>query len=632
MDKRNLLGFGLIFILFYLWLLLNKPTPEEIEASKHRQDSLAHAEQVDMPAVQTADQTIDPIPLSGDQLLLQDSLKLIAAQNRLGIFASAARGSEEVVTLENDLIKIDFTTKGGRILRAELKDHKKIVRDTAGVDHKIPLFLLEDEKNKFSFGIPLGDGRTVQSDHLNFKSGLRGNTVTFTADAQTGGKITQTYTLAKDGYSVDYNIGFSNLGNHIGGDNSKIKFNWTNYLDKLERNHNYERNYSTTYFKEFDEDPDHCSCTGNDEEKPTTKIKWISNSNQFFNSTIISDQGFTGAVMTTETLDKEDGDLKKLSTSADITVTNFNQGNINMQWYIGPNEYDRLEAIGMDLTYIIPYGRSVFGTINRHIIRPAFNFLHGIIGNIGIAILILTLIIKFILYPLTYKMLYSQAKMAALKPKTAKLKEKYKDDAQLQQTESMKLYREYGVNPLGGCMPMILQMPIWFALYRFFPATIDFRQKPFLWATDLSSFEEFIRLPFEVPLNFGSHISLFAVLWALSVIWYSWYNSKHMDMGAMNNPMMKYMQYFMPLTFIIFFNSFASGLTLYMLFSSLLNIVQTVGTKKFVFNESKIQAELEEVKKKPKKKGGFSERLETVMKQQQEQQKKLESQKKKKSK
>jgi YidC/Oxa1 family membrane protein insertase len=213
-----------------------------------------------------------------------------------------------------------------------------------------------------------------------------------------------------------------------------------------------------------------------------------------------------------------------------------------------------------------------------------------------------------------YKMLHSQAKMGALKPQLAHLKTKYKDEPQKVQMETMKIYREYGVSPLGGCMPMILQMPIWYALFRFFPASITFRQEPFLWATDLSSYDVFFRLPFEIPA-YGAHISMFTLLWAATTIIYSYYNMRHMDMSA--NPAMKYVQYFMPITFLFFFNNYASGLTCYMFFSNTFNIAQTILTKRFIFDDERLLAELNVQKAKPKKKNTFQERLEKAMAEQQ---------------
>ena len=316
--------------------------------------------------------------------------------------------------------------------------------------------------------------------------------------------------------------------------------------------------------------------------------------------------------------EKDNPDLKVIKTEYEYALDFTNQESIESSIYIGPNEFNRLLAFNNSLEQIIPFGRSIFGTINRWLIRPSFNWLSKFIGSKGIVIIVLIFIIKMILYPLMYKMLHSQAKMGLLKPEIAGLREKFPDDNQKVQMETMKLYREYGVSPLGGCLPMIVQMPIWYALFRFFPASITFRQESFLWATDLSSFDVIARLPFEIPA-FGSHISLFTLLWAVTTIIYSYYNMKHMDMSA--NPAMKYIQYIMPVTFLFFFNNYASGLTVYMFFSNMFNIAQTVITKKFVFDDDKLRLELQNQKNKPKKKGGFQSRLEEAMKQQQELQK-----------
>jgi len=242
------------------------------------------------------------------------------------------------------------------------------------------------------------------------------------------------------------------------------------------------------------------------------------------------------------------------------------------------------------------------------------------IGNQGIVILMLTLLVKVFVYPLTYRMVLSQAKMAALKPRMEALKKKHGDDQQAMSVETMKMYSEYQVNPLGGCLPVLLQMPIWFALYRFFPAAIEFRQQSFLWATDLSSYDSIVQLPFHLPFGAGNHLSLFTMIWVVTTLWYTWYSMKQMDTSAMQNDqmkVMKYMQYFMPVMFMFFFNSFASGLTLYLCFSNIVNIGQTVVTKQFLIDNEKIKAALEANKNKPKKTGGWRDKFEQAMKEQQ---------------
>ncbi len=385
-------------------------------------------------------------------------------------------------------------------------------------------------------------------------------------------------------------------------------------------------------FKEVDDDMSYCGCQGDDTQEEEKPIKWVAHSNQFFNAALIADNGF-GSMVSSTTMPAEDEKFLKKLTS-DLAVPYSDNSTFGMSFYTGPKEYNRLSAVGgednnLELEETIAYGRSILGTINRYVIRPLFGLFSGFIGNKGIVILIITILIKLLLFPLTYKMLYSQAKMAALKPQIEALKKKIGDDSQAQQVETMKLYRETGVNPLGGCLPMVIQMPIWIALYRFFPASIEFRQESFLWATDLASFDVITWLPFNIPF-YGAHISLFTILWAVSTVAYSYYNSKHMDMSA--NPAMKYVQYLMPIMFLFFFNSFAASLTCYMFFSSLFNIAQTLITKNVIINQDKVERELADYKKKPKKKGGFQSRLETALKQAQDAQEHREKNKQRKKK
>ncbi|MFM8362030.1 MAG: membrane protein insertase YidC, partial [Haliscomenobacter sp.] len=309
------------------------------------------------------------------------------------------------------------------------------------------------------------------------------------------------------------------------------------------------------------------------------------------------------------------GYLKVTRNEIRIPLEEVSRGGFAMQLYVGPNEFKRLHDMGYDLEEVVPFGRNVLGSINRWIIRPIFSFLSGFSLGAGMVIFLLTLLVKLVLFPLSYRMIYSQSKMTVLKPEMEKLREKYKDDQQRQQVETMNLYREFGVNPLGSCLPMLLQMPIWIALYRFFPAAIEFRQKGFWWANDLSSYDEFFQLPFSVPFGFGDHISMFTLLWVLTTLIYTWYNSKNMDFSS--NPALKYMQYIMPVMFMGFFNGYASGLTAYLLFSNVINIGQTLVTKHLIIDEEKIKRDMEEFRKKPKSQKGFSARLEQALKDQQ---------------
>ncbi len=632
MDRNAIIGLSLMFLLFLVWQWVVGPTAEEQAAQQRLQDSLARVQQqqtLNDSLSQDSLTTIQPDTGVVDIEQPDDSLQQLKLSGAFGPFAEAAAGQEQTYELENDLFRITFTNKGGRIKQVLLKKHHKLVLNEEKKEVKKPLYLLEDEKNKFEYLLPvagLPSGGVLTGD-LYFTAELTDNQIVFRAPAGEGRFFEQRYEIKPGVYDIDYDLRLVGLNNIISAEADQFRLNWLNYPDKIEINTRYERTYSTIHYKEIDETPSYCSYTSNDEEE-IAPVRWVSHSNQFFNAAIIAEDQFKQAVMETESLEEDAEDLKIYRTTLAIPYQRKADETFAMRLYIGPNEFDRLRAMGYYLEDVIPFGWSVFGTINRWVIRPLFNFLSGFIGSKGIVILILTFIVKLLLYPLTYRMLYSQSKMSALKPQLEGMREKHKEDPQKQQMEQMKVYREFGVNPLGGCLPMLLQMPIWFALYRFFPASIEFRQAGFLWATDLSSYDAFVRLPFEIPLGFGSHLSLFTLLWAVTTLIYTYYNTRHMDMSA--NPAMKYMQYLMPLFFLGFFNSFASGLTCYLLFSNLMNITQTIVTKNYIIDQDKIMREMEAYRKKPKKKGGFRDRLEKALKEQQRVQAEKEAQQKKK--
>lgn len=618
MERNQILGLILIFTTLLVWTFISKPSSEELEKRQKSRDSLALADKAPVTNVDTT--TIVQQAVSA-----ADSGQVAANVSVYGPFAAASTGKEETVSLENELIKIQFSTKGGRITSAILKKHYKTVTDSTGKDSRELVNIMDNPANQFEYRLPLSNNQTISTANLFFTPTKNGNTITFRAQAGDNAFFEQSYTLAPDNYTLDYSVKTQGLNSVISPSAKSLQLHWENNLNKLEKSQQFEQNYSTAYYREVDESTDYCKCVSDDTKELKDKgVEWVSHTNQFFNTTLMSKgKPFGPSTLTTKMTDLKTSDVLKVVTS-DITVPLDNDSH-DMTLYIGPNEYKRLTAFDNKLEEIIPFGSSIFGTINRWVIRPFFDFLSEFISSKGIVILLLIFIIKMALYPLMYKMLYSQAKMGALKPELAQLKEKYKDDMQKQQMETMKIYREYGVSPFGGCLPMLLQMPIWYALFRFFPASITFRQEPFLWASDLSTYDVFFDHGVEIPFM-GTHISLFTLLWAFSTILYTYYNMQNVDLSA--NPAMKYVQYIMPVMFLGFFNSYASGLTAYMFFSNLINILQTIVTKKYVFDEEKIRQELLKEKAKPKKKSGFQARLEEAMKQQQA----IQEQKKKKGK
>lgn len=614
-KKTNLstyIGIALIFGLLYVWLQISVPPKKDADpAAQPTAEQPAAAAPVNSAEQQPAYTPNVPMPV--------DSAGRIMAMAKFGPFAPIASGNEQFETLENEMMVIKFTNKGGRIREIRMKNFDKINTDTANNDVKSPVYLLEDAKNRFDYDLEVANtaaGR-INTSELYFTANKSGNSISFRADAGEGRYLEQTYTLQPNNYQIDYQVNTNGLQSVLTPGKNYLTLHWENYLDKLEKNQEYERGMSSVYFKTDKDSPDYCNCKKDVVENVDQPVQWFSHSSQFFNTSLIAkDFSFRQMVGETKMFTDLDPDLKLLKTTAQIPLDN---PNVRMTIYAGPNEFERLRAYGISLEDIIPFGASIFGAINRWVVHPIFAFLSNFSTQQGILILLLTLIVKLLVYPLTYRMVKSQARMAALKPQLESLKKKHGSDQQAMSVETMKLYSEFQVNPLGGCLPVVLQMPIWFALYRFFPASIEFRQAGFLWATDLSSYDVAFKLPYMVP-GFGNHISAFTLIWVVTTLWYTWYSMKQMDNSSMQNEqmkMMKWMQYLMPVMFLFFFNTFASGLTLYLCFSNILNIGQTVVTKKFLIDHEKIKVALEANRNKPKKTGGWRDRFEQAMKEQQ---------------
>jgi len=451
MDKNTIIGFGLIFLMLIGMQYFQNQNRVEAEAAQRVQDSIAQVQhQKDsIAAALEVEQVKETTPLDSSQQVLLDSLQKLQRAQSFGGFATAATGQEEDVILENDVLKITFSNKGGRIKSVLLKEYFKMGTVEEG-DKKYPLYLLEDERNKFEYTLPMNNGTKVLTSDLYFDVQKSGKSVTFRAKASDNQYFEQKYTLTDGSYTIDYDLKTNGLNDVLASSSEEIKLNWENYLTKIERNVDYERRMSSVYFKTIEDDTDYCNCNKSDVERiEDERITWIAHSSQFFNSALMTtDVPFHSGVMET-VVPETDADvsyLKKLNSTVNIPTGELADG-FKMQFYIGPKDYKTLAAFDNELQYTVPFGISIFGTVNRYIVRPLFGFLLSFISSKGIVILVLTLIVKLVLFPLTYKMLYSQSKMGALKPQIAKVREKYKDDAQQQQMETMKMYREFGVNP-----------------------------------------------------------------------------------------------------------------------------------------------------------------------------------------
>jgi YidC/Oxa1 family membrane protein insertase len=606
-DRNTIIGSVLIALLLFLYIQLNTPSAAELEREKFVQDSIALAKKqaVSIPA-QAPAVVAAPVPN------VQDSVSMAALSGKFGSLAQAAVGTEQFIVLENALATYTLSNRGGRLVKVTLKNYDKITEDSLHKENKQPVALMEHPANRFEYLLPVGLSSPVSTQELYFETKeISKQEVVFTLTDAQGQSLTQAYKLADKDYTLDYQVNARGFG----AANGLLTLNWVNHLDRIELNTNYEKNYSSIYFRKSKGKSDHCSCTGDDkEELPDQPVDWVSHAHQFFNTSLIATgKPIASATLSTKMGQPTDRYLKVVESRLAIPV---GSEAFKAKIYSGPNEFKRLRAMQVSLEDVIPYGSSILGTINRWVIRPIFLFLSAFIGNAGIVIFLLTLLVKIATYPLSYKMILSQAKMAALKPRIEKVKEKAGDDPQKVQVETMKLYGEYGVNPLGGCLPMLVQMPIWLALYRFFPAAIEFRQVSFLWINDLTNYESWLRLPFDIPF-LGSTIGIFALLWTITTLAYSYYSTKDMDFSS--NPAMKYMQYITPVIFFPFFNTAAAGLSFYMAMSNMINIGQTIVTRRFVIDNDKVLAKLEKNKAEPKKKGKFRQRFDDLMAEQQRQ-------------
>lgn len=638
MDRNTVIGFVLLGILFigYLFIQTRYSQADQVRQAQI-QDSLRLVEQArvadsleavrkaeEQLLLQAADDSIDINSIDEERkAFLLDSIrqaKLLEEQlaaeevqaTELGSLAEASRGTEQDYVIENDALKVTLSNKGGVVDEVVLKQYQ----DYEGN----PLRLVQGENNRFAYTFYYDQDRRVSTDNLFFEAlpDNDGMGITFKLDAGEGRVMLQKYRLNDTAYLVDYDLQMTGFDRLIPGNLPMVLLNWDNEMREQERNLDYERQYSKYYWAYANGDIDNRSKSG--DEKFDASLKWVSNQQQFFNTTLIARNAFSnqGGVVVQEGEGDSVSLIKRCETELFIPYDQTADYSFGMQWYYAPNHFKSLKSLELGLEDIVPTGTGLSRIINRGIVIPMFNWLGGFISNYGLVILLMTFIIKMALSPLTYRSYLSMAKMRVLQPEINELKEKYKDDQQKQGTEQMKLFRKAGVNPLGGCIPTLLSMPILIALFRFFPGSIELRQKSFLWANDLSTYDDLIKFGFDVPF-LGDHLSLFCVLMTLSSILYVQIN---MSNASGLTKEMRFMQYIFPVFFLFFLNNYPAGLTYYYFVSNMITFGQQFTIRRFLINDEAIHAKIQENKAKPKKKSKFAARLEEAMKQQQEMQKK----------
>ena len=546
---------------------------------------------------------------------------------RYGRFASFLTGDDKTVTLENEVIRLDLSSKGGAVARAELKkyDTEYDPDETKRVKKKVVMF--DSESNQMSFTLPLPQ-EIATSDLYFTPREVTDSTVLMALDMSADAFWGIRYTLPKgDSYMVKMEVVQKNMAPIVQSNVRKLGVNWHQDIHRQEQGRMFEERNSRLAYKFLGGSVEELSESKNSNKERQQKLKWIAFKNQFFSSVLIADKNFNSADFSSEVL-KGSVFLKSLTAEAEVNDYDWNAENpAGFNFYIGPNLYPLLNHIdkhtyedeNLKLTKLIPLGWPIFRWINTLIVIPVFNFLGSFGWNYGIVILVLTILLKLVLFPLTYKSYVSQAKMRILAPDIKEINEKYpgNDNAMVRQQKTMALYSKAGASPMSGCLPMLLQMPILFAMFTFFPNCIELRGQSFLWAHDLAAPDAIISWSGNIPLvteYFGNHISLFCLLMTVTNILYTRISMQGQSNGM---PGMKWMMYLMPLMFLVFFNNYAAGLSYYYFLSLLITIIQTYAIRKWFVKEEDVRRTMKENAKKPQKKSGFMARLEEMQKEQQ---------------
>ncbi len=622
MDRNSIIGIVLIVAILLGYQLYTAPSAEERARMAQVQDSLSNVmlEQQARQAEEAARQqqlsrpadTLTPT-LSADTGRTADSLRDTRLAERFGVFAAAATGQDEVVVLENERLEIGINTLGARPGMIRLKEYATY--------HKTPLLLADPARGTFEYNFFIGNLRLSTKD-LHFTPERIGTTgLRLTAPTtDPAKKFVITYTLDSSDWFVDVKAELVGLSEIVP---QNVMFHWDLTGFNNEKHLDGERQKSTVYYKYLNDDRDYLSEGDSDSKKLDARTNWVAFKQDFFTVAMVQPQGFTsnGSEIAVH-VDKSDATHnKRYEAKLFFDVQPDASAVLPMKLYLGPNQYNTLRRTEIpQFDRIIDLGWGIFGWMNRFLVIPIFNFFGGFNLSYGIIILLLTVAIKLLLMPIAYRNQKSSARMKALRPEMEVINKKFPADEPLKrQQATMDLYRKAGVSPAAGCVPMLLQIPVLYAMFRFFPSSIELRQQPFLWADDLSSYDSIAKLPFTIPA-YGDHVSLFTLLMAASTIIYTVINSKQMPQQQ-SMPGMKTMMYIFPVMMLFFMNSLPAGLSYYYFLANVISILQMTVMSKWFINEDKLRVELLDNMKKPRKKSKWQQRLEDMQKQQQAAQK-----------
>lgn len=625
MDKNSIFGILLIAAILIIWGIVQTPDKQELAKQRRQADSLALVQQKAIAAsdsLKAKTVIADTLPA----VTINDSANAEQLVNQYGAFAALATGEDKFYTIENDVISMVVSAKGGRPYIVELKEYKTFDRK--------PVLLFTGDSTRFGL-IFYDQNKPISTSDMYFAAAdTQAHDATDKADSlvmrlavSDSRFIEYRYTLEPGSYMVKFTMQLSGMNDIVTRDPASIDMNWEIYARQHEQGRSNENQYTALYFRHFQEDVDFFKGRQSKDVQEMdipTQVEWFAFKNQFFSSVLIAESAFSSALLKSTSLPDEDKHLKHFSAEVGVPFQRLDNETIRMKMFFGPNKFKLLKKNYSEykLQDLVSVGKGIIRWINQFVIIPIFDWLSRFIGNFGIIILLLTIIIKLGLIPLTYKSYLSQAGMKVLKPQIDELAVKYPKGKELErQQATMALYKKAGISPMGGCLPMLLQFPILFAMFRFFPTSIELRQESFLWATDLSTFDSIFSWDAVIPILsniYGNHVSLFTLLMTASTI----IQMKMSDTAGSTQQMpgMKSMMYMMPIMFLFVLNKFPAGLNYYYFLANVITIGQNYLFKQFV-NEKEILRKIEEKKAKPVKKSKWQQRIDDMTKKAQSQQK-----------
>lgn len=644
MDKNTIIGLVIILALFLGFSWWNTPSKEELAERQRITDSIAEAQQkqkiIDAALAKAQEQLDEQERQQADTMSVEEKQRL--QQSRFDVFANASMGEDTTFVVETNRLRITFASKGGYVKDVLLKEF--VTYDS------LPLQLLEGNKAAFSF---FCNNRNISTADLSFELAEQkrladGSTqlllraYTDSAGVRNANSyIEYAYTVRDDSYLVDWQIGLVNLKGSIDAATSAIALQWNATLHQHEKSTQSEMRQTTVYYRDSEE-TDNLSETKSDKEEITTSLRWVSFKQLFFNATLFS--GTSKELLSRESRKDQpselfesgsmevvhegndktmraDRSLKSMQAQLYLPVSDLSNNRNNMTFYFGPNKYRELRKFHTDLERIIPlgWGFAPMAWVNKYAVIPIFNWLESYGINYGIIILVLTILLKLVLLPIARSTYLSSARMRVVKPEIEEINQRYpkQEDSMKKQQAIMQLYKQAGIKPAAGCLPMLIQLPILIAMFRFFPSAFELRQQPFLWAEDLSTYDSILDLGFTIPF-YGDHVSLFTLLMTAATLIYTYISNKQMSMGNdQQAKMMKWMMFLMPIMFLGIFNDYSSGLSYYYFLVNIITFLQ-MWLFRALIDEDKLRKKMKEAKLKPVQKSKWEKKMEEMMKQQQQ--------------